>query len=282
MARYIITPWRQQSDLLTVRAQLYRTSRDPQDERRQAIDRVMAWKLRGNLPHAVESTALLIDAQLHHQVTDANSQFSIRAVYSAAFCRFVTGFCDIGRAREGRLEPSSMLEIAKHIGMPVEFVALRHEATHEELPSLPRLVQAVHAALQWLWQVYWSRLEEPTILGDGGVDFPAVKEETRRILKTFRSSRREAFRTRAQKSPGHLREVRETTEACAKICAVNMLHADVFTGTVVEEKVLLPADREYAYRPLARTNSYADHAVGPAHPWKERLRSGILCWKSCA
>ena len=102
----------------------------------------MAWKLRSNLPHAVESTALLVDAILHHDLTH-NSIFSIRAVYSAAFTRFVTGFCDIGRNRERTLEPSSMLEIAKQIGMPVEFVALRHEATHEELPSVQRLVAAV-------------------------------------------------------------------------------------------------------------------------------------------
>jgi ribosomal biogenesis protein LAS1 len=243
MARYTVTPWRQQADLLAVRSQLYRVSEEVQDERRQAIDRVQAWKLRGNLPHAVESTALLTDAQLHHQVTDLNSQFSIRAVYSAAFCRFVTGFCDIGRAREGRLEPSSMLDIAKQIGMPVEFVALRHEATHEELPSLPRLVQAVNEALQWLWKVYWSRLESAAA-DDAAVDLSAVKDESRRMLKAFRSRRREAFRAKQQRSTKHLGEVQEAIEACAAICATSMPHADAFTSTVIKENFLLPADRE--------------------------------------
>lgn len=44
--------------------------------------------MRGGLPHAVESTALLTDAILHDDASE-NSIFSIRATYSAAFCRYV-------------------------------------------------------------------------------------------------------------------------------------------------------------------------------------------------
>ena len=92
MSKYTITPWRHASDLLQVRTQLYALDDSQTDQRRYAVDRIMAWKLRGNLPHAVESTALLVDAQLHHSIP-GTSIFSIRAVYSAAFTRFVTGFC---------------------------------------------------------------------------------------------------------------------------------------------------------------------------------------------
>lgn len=48
---------------------------------------VEAWKLRGNVPHHVEATALLTDAILHDDAHH-NSIFSIRATYSAAFCRY--------------------------------------------------------------------------------------------------------------------------------------------------------------------------------------------------
>lgn len=48
--------------------------------------KVEAWKLRGNVPHHVEATALLTDAILHDDA-QTNSIFSIRATYSAAFCR---------------------------------------------------------------------------------------------------------------------------------------------------------------------------------------------------
>jgi ribosomal biogenesis protein LAS1 len=51
--------------------------------------KVGIWKLRGNLPHPVEATALLTDAILHDDA-QKNSIFSIRATYSAAFCRSVT------------------------------------------------------------------------------------------------------------------------------------------------------------------------------------------------
>lgn len=50
--------------------------------------KIYAWKIRGLLPHAVESTAFLTDAVLHDNV-DINSTFAIRAVYSTAFCRYV-------------------------------------------------------------------------------------------------------------------------------------------------------------------------------------------------
>jgi ribosomal biogenesis protein LAS1 len=50
------------------------------------IGKVEAWKLRGNVPHHVEATALLTDAILHDDA-QRNSIFSIRATYSAAFCR---------------------------------------------------------------------------------------------------------------------------------------------------------------------------------------------------
>lgn len=50
------------------------------------LHKVEAWKLRGNVPHHVEATALLTDAILHDDA-QSNSIFSIRATYSAAFCR---------------------------------------------------------------------------------------------------------------------------------------------------------------------------------------------------
>lgn len=194
MAKYTITPWRTPSDLLQVRSQLYpsQTSDSSSTTRLTAVNRIMAWKLRGNLPHAVESTALLTDAILHHQqqFQYSLSSFSIRAVYSAAFTRFVTGFCDIGRSRERMLEPSSMLEIARRIGMPVEFVGLRHEATHEELPALGRLVRATEEALAWLWEVYWSRLRE--VDNEIGKDIEPSEqglEKVREVLKTFSTLR---------------------------------------------------------------------------------------------
>lgn len=51
-----------------------------------------------------------------------------------------------------------MYSIAKTIGLPATYVELRHQATHEELPSLPKLRTATQKALRWIWDYYWSTL----------------------------------------------------------------------------------------------------------------------------
>ena len=78
--------------------------------------------------------------------------------------------------------------------MPEEFVALRHEATHEEMPSLGRLVRATEEALGWLWRVYWGRLDDAGVVDIGGekggegleVEVDVVKDEARKLFKKFR------------------------------------------------------------------------------------------------
>lgn len=248
MSRYTVTPWRTQSDLLAVRQQLYNLNETPSGEgpRRAAVDRIMAWKLRGNLPHAVESTALLVDAILHHDLS-VNSIFSVRAVYSAAFTRFVTGFCDIGRNRERALEPSSMLEIARQIDMPDEFVALRHEATHEDLPSVQRLVAVCGQALDWLWRAYWSRLaEEPVVEVEAApveVDLQQVKDEGKRIFKEFRSARKQSLKGKG----GSGQELsQKTASECEALCKDQEPAMAALAAMAVGEKMLYPLDRAYA------------------------------------
>ncbi|KAK4539344.1 hypothetical protein LTR36_000775 [Oleoguttula mirabilis] len=279
MARYTTTPWRTPSDLLLVRAQLYPTTTPTTTstaQQRHAANRILlAWKPRGNLPHAIESTALLIDAQLHHTTaTTANlsssstpSNFSLRATYTAAFTRFVTGFCDIGRSREANLAPSSMQEIARQIDMPADFVTLRHEATHEELPSLQRLVAATRQALEWLWRVYWVRLgEEPSsqrslpqhgpagTLGEVdqiNAEAMTKQEEARRLLRSFRTARRAAFKTNTQRTPEHRAQLATIGSACVALCRTagsssssEAAAVETLACVLVEDKYLIPSNHQ--------------------------------------
>ncbi|KAK2754515.1 rRNA-processing protein las1 [Arachnomyces sp. PD_36] len=123
--------------------------------RAHACALVEVWKLRGGLPHAVESTALLTDAILHDDETK-NSIFSIRATYSAAFCRFVTMLVDSKIQGKKR----TMFQSAMDLGLPASFVELRHEATHRELPTLVVLRSAAQRSLEWLWDYYWAKIAE--------------------------------------------------------------------------------------------------------------------------
>jgi ribosomal biogenesis protein LAS1 len=54
----------------------------------------------------------------------------------------------------------SMYAIAKSIGLPATYVELRHQATHEELPSLSKLRGGAQKALKWIWDYYWINLTE--------------------------------------------------------------------------------------------------------------------------
>lgn len=58
-----------------------------------------------------------------------------------------------------------MYDVAKSVGLPATFVELRHQATHEQLPSLTRLRAAARKALDWIWEYYWRHLAEVDISG---------------------------------------------------------------------------------------------------------------------
>ncbi|KAJ5050581.1 uncharacterized protein L3040_002458 [Drepanopeziza brunnea f. sp. 'multigermtubi'] len=160
MVQYVITPWRHARDLLAVRADFYpgprRQDLDVVRERRHAAAaRVAVWMQRGNCPHLVESTALLTAAMLNDG--KGNATYCVRAAYAAAFCRFVTGLLDSHQDKRRKL---SMYSIAKTIGLPATYVELRHQVTHEELPSLSKLRTATQKALHWIWDYYWAKLPD--------------------------------------------------------------------------------------------------------------------------
>lgn len=53
-----------------------------------------------------------------------------------------------------------MYGVAKIIGLPAAFVELRHQGTHEPMPSLAQLRPAAARALVWIWEYYWKNLPE--------------------------------------------------------------------------------------------------------------------------
>lgn len=199
MVQFVFTPWRNRAELLKVRSQLYPSSSQAtpptpptphhkwtpgelQDIQR-AIARVFMWVHRGNCPHVVESTAMLMSAVLldrrhtrqrdnrhHHSQQeeeenhhddgdddDAASEYGVRAAYLTAFTRFVTGLLD---GHQDRARKLSMYGVAKTVGLPAGFVELRHQGTHEPMPGLAQLRPAAGRALVWIWEYYWRNLPE--------------------------------------------------------------------------------------------------------------------------
>ncbi|PQE30129.1 hypothetical protein CJF32_00003570 [Rutstroemia sp. NJR-2017a WRK4] len=169
MVQYVITPWRTRHELLRVRSALYPADRSlPRNlpQQRNAVALVAVWMQRGNCPHLVEASAIITAAILND--VPGNETWCVRAAYSAAFCRFVTGLLD---SHQDKRRKSSMYNIAKTLGLPATYVELRHQATHEELPSLAKLRIAARKALKWIWEFYWRDLgvgeEEEEVVGKG-------------------------------------------------------------------------------------------------------------------
>jgi ribosomal biogenesis protein LAS1 len=82
-----------------------------------------------------------------------------------------------------------MYSIAKTIGLPATYVELRHQATHEELPSLSKLRMATQKALRWIWDYYWVQLSSDTPEPDNCKAFvrklvEEKNEETRRKMES--------------------------------------------------------------------------------------------------
>ncbi|EPE02939.1 las1-like protein [Ophiostoma piceae UAMH 11346] len=187
MVHYIFTPWRDRRELLAVRRQFYPrgassfaavfTGTDAVESnavRREAVARVTIWMQRGFCPHMVESTALLAVAILADASSTTNSApVAARAAYASAFARFVTGLLD---GQQDRARKMSMHGLAQHIGLPAGFVELRHQVTHEALPSLRRLRSASQQALAWIYDYYWAGVDEAEA-GSAEVDCAEVADE---------------------------------------------------------------------------------------------------------
>lgn len=199
MVQFVFTPWRNRAELLKVRSQLYPSSSQSTpptpptphhkwtaselQDIQKAIARVFMWVHRGNCPHVVESTAMLMSAVLldrrhtHHHRNhhgsdddgsthddDAASEYGVRAAYLTAFTRFVTGLLD---GHQDRARKLSMYGVAKTVGLPAGFVELRHQGTHEPMPGLAQLRPAAGRALVWIWEYYWRNLPDVDVPGPG-------------------------------------------------------------------------------------------------------------------
>ncbi len=148
------------------------------DRRQDAINLVSLWRFRQpKLNHALISTVNLTDAVLHDLPSkrDHLSGIALRSIYAMNFCRFVNALVDrdvrksttttiakvnVAADTDTGSGPhrgqSSMYAHALELGLPETFVELRHQAIHEEMPSLEVLRMRTEDALEWLWQRWWK------------------------------------------------------------------------------------------------------------------------------
>jgi ribosomal biogenesis protein LAS1 len=129
-----------------------------------------------------------------------------------------------------------MYSIAKTIGLPATYVELRHQATHEELPSLSKLRTATQKALRWIWDYYWVHL---TVDNSANSDCKA-------FLKKLVGEKNDRARWEIETSLnnwdddqllGALIEIQEETDETEILLRAIRLHRSIMNGMIkVAEK----------------------------------------------
>lgn len=127
------------------------------------LDKVAAWRCRGKLPLSVDALACLVSVQMRdpcglfsNHAAEEEDDAVLRMQYAMVIIRLVNGVADSGQKSR---TANSVATITAAAGLPRALVDLRHEATHNELPSLPVLRSAAVQAISWLRNTYWERQE---------------------------------------------------------------------------------------------------------------------------
>lgn len=132
-----------------------------------ALRRVAVWRgrsARGRLSHAVDISAglaglLLSDAErtCHNNAT-GNNPYQLRNSYSTLLLRSVNGLADTYRHQR----KSSLLSVSHCCalaGLPLWIVDIRHDASHNDLPSLGLCRIGAIESLRFWKTRYWDTLE---------------------------------------------------------------------------------------------------------------------------
>ena len=105
------------------------------------MERVTMWRARGHVPLAVETTSSLVEVELMDARpagvdSVAASDQALRLMYAMVITRLVNGVVD---PLQQKARAQSVQRLATDVQIPSSLVEVRHEATHNRLPSLAAL-----------------------------------------------------------------------------------------------------------------------------------------------
>jgi ribosomal biogenesis protein LAS1 len=140
-------------------------------ELKHALHTVSMWKARsehGRIPHSMDTTFVLAQAAWRDAQSSsaaaaaaadalfAPSSVELRMSYATAILRGVNGLADA--LQQNRAYAASVSSLCEQMGLPTWLVDVRHEAAHNDLPSLPVLRLAAITFLGYLEERYWVPL----------------------------------------------------------------------------------------------------------------------------
>jgi ribosomal biogenesis protein LAS1 len=124
----------------------------------EALESVAVWRSRSSserLPHAIEATAALAQVIWFDSMSSSSScsLSLLRLSYSSAIVRCINGFADV--LQQQRFTAGSVSMLCGQLGIPSWLVDIRHEASHNSLPSLEVLRLAATTLMDFLQKEYW-------------------------------------------------------------------------------------------------------------------------------
>ncbi|KAJ3703069.1 hypothetical protein LUZ61_006774 [Rhynchospora tenuis] len=156
LAGYKLVPWSSWDQWNFVRENIFSSSSESVSA---ALRRISGWRSRGCLPIPIDVTAAFVEIQQQDpffrkgMVDSASvSEEVLAMLYSMAIMRLVNGFMENAHKKTGR----SISELAEAAGIPRVLVDIRHESSHQDLPSLRLLQSASIKAIDWLKANYWE------------------------------------------------------------------------------------------------------------------------------
>ena len=150
-ARLAVTPWASWAEWEEVYAALF--ALDDPSRRKAGVRAVERWRNRMRVPVAIDATASLAEVAMSDAGAGDPSEHALCMMYAMTITRMVNGIVD--PLQQGQ-RATSVQFLAREIELPVMLVELRHECTHNRLPSLSTLRLAADQALLWLHQYYWQ------------------------------------------------------------------------------------------------------------------------------
>jgi hypothetical protein len=148
---------------------------DPYFEKRvEALKIVSLWRCRGGgLPHSIESTSHLAEISMLDTIASSSSvqkidgtstpgtilnilktsEISLRLQYTLAIIRSVNGLVD---PSQQAVFAESVMSLAQRRGIPGWIVEIRHDGTHNQLPSMAVLRDAAQFLMHWYYVNYWD------------------------------------------------------------------------------------------------------------------------------
>lgn len=211
--RYRLVPWVSWEEWNFVHEALFSTSSESVS---MALNRIIAWQSRGCFPVSVEITATIKD--IHQRdpfFTDGIleehvlSEEVLRMAYSMAIVRLLNGVVDQSRKKKGQ----SISDSANLIGLPRLLVDIRHEASHNQLPTLPLLRLASKQGLDWLKSHYWEPQKNV---------FPNIRPEIefRLYMLALHIKRKQSIRTAALEAETYSlkKQIKSNIRRLAQFC----------------------------------------------------------------